>query len=135
VAFEMSAVNMSPSTKVARPATPASSARRVESATISGLYSTPMARAPRRAAAMTLRPSPEPRSITRSPAVTCAMSSIFSTSAGGVGTHTTSLPPWPISGSYDFCGVCANAVAPDNATSDSAMSAARIRGPRGFPRP
>ena len=99
MAFEMSAVNMSPSTKVARSATPASWASRVAKATMSGLYSTPIARAPRLAAAIMLRPSPEPRSITRSSRVTCARSSIFSTSAGGVGTHTTSFPPCPISGS------------------------------------
>jgi hypothetical protein len=56
------------------------------------------------AAAMMLRPSPEPRSMTMSLGVTAAMSSIFSTSSGGVGTHTTSLPAWPTWGSNGFCG-------------------------------
>jgi hypothetical protein len=56
------------------------------------LYSTPIARAPRFAAAITSRPSPDPRSIMTSCAVTFAMSSIFSTSPGGVGSHRTSLP-------------------------------------------
>ena len=67
---------------------------------MSGLYSTPMALAPRFAAVMTVRPSPDPRSITMSCGVTLAMSSIFSTSTCGVGTHTTSLPAWPTCGSY-----------------------------------
>ena len=48
---------------------------------------------------MMLRPSPEPRSITKSCGVTFAMSSIFSTVTNGVGTHTTSLPDWPTTGS------------------------------------
>ena len=63
-ASEMSAAYMSPWTNWAFPrhADAGSSARRLESATMSGLYSTPSARAPRLAAAMTLRPSPEPRS-------------------------------------------------------------------------
>ena len=59
---------------------------------MSGLNSTPSAWAPRLAAAMMLRPSPDPRSMTKSLGPTWAMSIIFSTSAGGVGTHTTSLP-------------------------------------------
>ena len=66
-ASEMSATYMSPCTNCAFPAappTPASSARRFDRWTRSRLYSTPSARAPRFAAAMTLRPSPEPRSIT-----------------------------------------------------------------------
>jgi hypothetical protein len=58
----------------------------------------PSARAPRMAAAITMRPSPEPRSITKSSRVTFAMSSIVSTSTDGVGTHTTSLPGWPTEG-------------------------------------
>ena len=51
---------------------------------------------------MMLRPSPEPRSITKSCGVTFAMSSIFSTVTNGVGTHTTSLPDWPTTGSNGF---------------------------------
>ena len=61
-----------------------------------------MARAPRLAAVITVRPSPEPRSITKSFLVTFAMSSILSTTACGVGTHTTSLPAWPTCGSNGF---------------------------------
>jgi hypothetical protein len=49
---------------VALPLTPSFSALRLESSTISGLYSMPCARAPRFAAVITVRPSPEPRSIT-----------------------------------------------------------------------
>ena len=92
LAFEMSASYMSPCTNVARSPTPASVASFVESATMSGLYSTPTPRAPRLAAAMMLRPSPEPISMTKSSFVTLAMSSISSTRLGGVGTQTTSLP-------------------------------------------
>ena len=66
VAFEMSATNMSPWTNLALSATPAVLASRSDSATMSGLNSTPSALAPRLAAAMTLRPSPDPRSITKS---------------------------------------------------------------------
>ena len=51
--------------------------------------------APRFAAAMTLRPSPDPRSTTKSCGVTFATSSIFSTVVSGLGTQTTSLPAWP----------------------------------------
>ena len=72
--------------------TPALAAFCFDSSTMSGLYSMPIARAPRLAAVMTVRPSPEPRSITKSCGVTFAMSSILSTSACGVGTQTTSLP-------------------------------------------
>ena len=53
------------------------------------------------------------------------MSSIFSTSAGGVGTHTTSLPPWPTVGSNGFCGVAvawANASTPTSTTMRLASS-------------
>ena len=67
---------------------------------MSGLYSMPSARAPRFAAAMTVRPSPEPRSIRKSLGVTFAMSSIFATMLSGVGTQTTSLPSCPTSGLY-----------------------------------
>jgi len=45
-----------------------------------------------------VRPSPEPRSRTTSEGVTWARVSMRSTSASGVGTHTTSLPSCPISG-------------------------------------
>jgi hypothetical protein len=62
VASEKSVSKMSPCTKRALPATPSACARRSESATSSGLNSTPTARAPRRAAPITRRPSPEPRS-------------------------------------------------------------------------
>ena len=48
---------------------------------------------------ITVRPSPEPRSIRKSFGVSFAMSSILSTSACGVGTHTTSFPSWPTVGS------------------------------------
>ena len=61
---------------------------------------------------MTLRPSPEPRSTTKSCGVTFATSSIFSTVDSGLGTQTTSLPACPTFGSYcPACGgVCAVAV-------------------------
>src|SRR3954467_9833830 len=99
VALEKSASNMSPRTNFARSPTPAAAALRCASATISGSYSTPMARAPRFAAAITRRPSPEPRSTTKSFAVTLARSSMVSIRLDGVGTHTTSLPAWPSIGS------------------------------------
>ena len=68
----MSAVNMSPSMNVALSRHARFLARSArDSATMSGLNSTPTARAPRLAAAMMLRPSPEPRSITKSCGVTC----------------------------------------------------------------
>ncbi|KAG1064354.1 hypothetical protein G6F61_014634 [Rhizopus arrhizus] len=60
----------------------------------------PWAVRPRCAAVITVRPSPEPRSISRSCGVTLAMSSILSTSVCGVGTQITSLPSWPTSGTY-----------------------------------
>ena len=65
-AFEMSASYMSPRSNRARSPTPAAVALRRDSSTMSGLYSTPSARAPRLAAPITLRPSPDPRSITKS---------------------------------------------------------------------
>ena len=120
VAFEISASYMSPSMNVARSATPASCAFRRERATISGLNSKPKARAPRLAAAMTLRPSPDPRSITMSCGVTFAMSSIFSTSSCGVGTQTTSLPAWPGVGSYVAVCAAASAAARTVRSSESA---------------
>src|SRR5687767_440592 len=48
---------------------------------------------------MIMRPSPEPRSITKSCGVTFAMSSIFSTISGVLGTQTTSFPAMPDVGS------------------------------------
>ena len=92
VARERSLSKISPWTKLARSITPAAAALRRDSATMSGLYSMPSARTPRLAAVITVRPSPEPRSITKSAGVTLAMSSILSTSACGEGTQTTSLP-------------------------------------------
>jgi hypothetical protein len=86
---------MSPSTNIALSETPAWAAFFFESATMFGLNSTPRARAPRLAAPITFRPSPDPRSMTKSCGVTAARSSIRSTSSGGVGTQTTSLPGWP----------------------------------------
>ncbi len=64
VAFERSVSKRSACTNSARSVTPAASAFRLESATISGLYSMPSACAPRFAAVITVRPSPEPRSMT-----------------------------------------------------------------------
>ena len=92
VALEMSAANRSPSTKVASSLAPAALALSRARLTMFGLNSTPIARTPRLAAVMTVRPSPEPRSIRKSPGMTLAMSSMRSTSACGVGTQTTSLP-------------------------------------------
>ena len=90
LALEKSVSNRSALTKVALSATPASSAFVSTVRPGRGLYSTPRARAPRLAALITRRPSPEPRSMTRSSFVTLAMSSIFSTTTCGVGTQTTS---------------------------------------------
>ena len=113
-AFDRSVSKRSAFTNVARSVTAAAFALRFDSSTMSGLYSMPIARAPRFAAVITVRPSPDPRSITKSAFVTFAMSSILSTTACGVGTHTTSLPAWPTCGSNGFCPVAvwANA-APD----------------------
>ncbi|MNV55546.1 hypothetical protein D3C71_1477810 [compost metagenome] len=97
-ALDRSVLNKSAATKVARSATPALWALRRDSSTRSGLYSMPCAVSPRCAAVITVRPSPEPRSISRSCGVTLAMSSILSTSVCGVGTQITSLPAWPTSG-------------------------------------
>ena len=123
-AFEMSAAYMSPWTNCAVSATPAAAALRLESSTMLRLYSTPSARAPRLAAAITMRPSPEPRSIRKSCGVSCARSSIFSTSAGGVGTHTTSFPGCPTSGSKGLAS-CAETVAARRIRHVAAMSAAK----------
>ena len=67
---------------------------------------------------MMLRPSPEPRSITKSCGVTFAMSSIFSTVTNGVGTHTTSLPDCPTTGSNGFFSCASDAAATDGETQD-----------------
>ena len=63
VACEKSLSKRSALVNVALPLTPSFAALRCDSATMSGLYSMPSARAPRLAAVMTVRPSPEPRSI------------------------------------------------------------------------
>ena len=104
VALEMSYWYMSASTNCALSPTPASRASLRESATMSGLYSTPSACAPSFAAAITLRPSPDPRSITKSFDVTWPSSIILLTMSGGDGTHTTSLPGWPGLGSNGAAG-------------------------------
>ncbi len=63
LAFEKSVSKRSACTKVARSAdTLASAALRRDSSTMSGLYSMPKERAPRLAAVITVRPSPDPRS-------------------------------------------------------------------------
>jgi hypothetical protein len=61
-ALEKSVSYRSALTKVALPETPSFFALRCESSTMSGLYSIPKAVAPRFAAVITVRPSPEPRS-------------------------------------------------------------------------
>ena len=57
---------------------------------------------PRLAATMMARPSPEPRSITKSFGVSLARSYIFSSVTNGVGTQTESLPGMPGTGSNGF---------------------------------
>ena len=91
---------------------------------MSGLYSMPIERAPNFfAAAMTVRPSPEPRSTTKSFGVVCAMRSIRSTRSSGVGTQMTSLPAWPTWGWKSFFSAwpwaaVASAAAARNATAN-----------------
>src|ERR1700694_5836542 len=103
VAWLKSVAKMSALRKLALPATPAASALFCDSFTMSGLYSTPSARAPNlRAAWIAILPSPEPRSTTKSLDVTCAIVSMRSTTSSGVGTQMTSLPAWPTCGS-NFC--------------------------------
>src|SRR5688572_20173519 len=105
--------------KVARPLTPSFSALTRESATMSALNSTPIAVAPRLAAVMTVRPSPEPRSITTSDGATLAMSSMRSTMVCAVGTQMTSLPGCPTRGSnLDFSSA--------SATLSAAMTASAV---------
>ena len=70
--------------------TPAFLAFSLASRTRCGSISTPSARAPFSPAAMAMRPSPEPRSITKSPGLTSTICSMRSTTSGGVGTKGTS---------------------------------------------
>jgi hypothetical protein len=70
---------------------------------------------------MTIRPSPDPRSMTRSFLVTFAMSSILLTIPGEVGTHTASRPAMPTVGSYGLGGGWATCVE----TSEKASSSGR----------
>ena len=103
VAELKSVAKMSPWRMVAlpwpEPATPADCALALACFTMSGLYSTPVARAPNFFAAMiAILPSPAPRSHTESFGVTCAMVSMRSTTSSGVGTQITSLPAWPTCG-------------------------------------
>jgi hypothetical protein len=119
VAWLKSVAKMSAFLKVAFSATPAAFAFACESFTMSGLYSMPMERAPNFfAAAMAILPSPEPRSITRSFAVTCAMVSMRSTMSSGEGTQITSLPACPTCGS-NFCAVAGAAIRNENAIAGS----------------
>src|SRR5262245_59988949 len=128
-AFEKSVANRSAWTKVALSDTPAVAAFFLARFTMSGLYSTPCARAPRLAAVITVRPSPDPRSMTKSCGVTLALSSILSTSACGVGTQTTSLPAWPTFGSNGcdaVCVACADGCAA-NSEKTAEQSTTRVR--------
>jgi hypothetical protein len=96
LAREKSSLKMSPCTMVTRPATPARSALRCASAAIFGSYSMPIDRAPNSfAAAIAMRPSPAPRSATKSSGPVRAARSIAVTIASGVPSHMTSLPVWP----------------------------------------
>ncbi len=56
------------------------------------------------------------------------MSSIASTTAWGVGTHTTSLPAWPTCGSNGFWPVvaCANATLAVNVSATRERIARRV---------
>ncbi len=99
LAREKSSLKMSPSTMRTRSPTPARAALRAASAAIFGSYSMPSARAPKsRAAAIAMRPSPAPRSATKSAGPVRAASSIAATIASGVPSHMTSLPVWPGAG-------------------------------------
>jgi hypothetical protein len=125
VALEKSLAKMSAFTNVALPVTPAAAAFRFDSSTMSGLNSMPSAVAPSLAAVMTVRPSPEPRSTTKSCGVTLAIASILSTSVCGVGTQITSLPAWPTCGWNSPAG-CANA--PPNVALSANANTAKKRG-------
>src|SRR5688572_1428226 len=110
VAWLKSEAKMSARRKLAFSATPAWRAFSCESFTMSGLYSMPSARAPNFFAAMiAILPSPEPRSMTKSFGVTCAIVSMRSTTSSGVGTQITSLPACP---TWGWNPVCAHAGAP-----------------------
>ncbi len=86
-----SVLNRSCSRNSARSATPAAWALRRLRSTNSGTISTPRPRAPkRRAAVMTMRPSPEPRSSTKSFAFTPASSSMETVTLSGVVMKGTS---------------------------------------------
>src|SRR5579859_4154246 len=123
VALERSVSKRSAFMNAALSPTPACMALRLESSTMSGLYSIPTARAPRFAAVITVRPSPEPRSMRKSFGVSFAMSSILSTSTCGVGTQTTSFPGCPTSGSKVVVAVCAQAGAAMSATTMASVRA------------
>src|SRR5438477_95818 len=93
VAPVRSVTNRSSHRNVARVATPAARAASLLMLTSLGSISTPTPRAPKsRAAAITTRPSPLPRSTTRSSAVTAAILSISRLTASGVATKSTSGP-------------------------------------------
>src|ERR1035438_8423678 len=84
--------NRSAWTNVAIPARPSWRASVSDCRTRLGSISTPVARMPNRLqAAITMRPSPEPRSISTSAGLMSARSSIASTTFGGVGTSGTSV--------------------------------------------
>src|SRR5262245_25684879 len=75
---------------VTRSVTPARAASRRAFAIRSGSMSTPTPRAPRRAAATTISPSPQPRSYTTSSGPTLESSSMACITSGALGTQTTS---------------------------------------------
>ena len=106
VAPERSVSNRSAFVNVTLSPTPSCAALRRDNSTMSGLYSMPNALAPRLAAVMTVRPSPEPRSMTVSCGVTFAKSSMRSTRACAVGTQMTSLPSCPTVGVNSFRFFC-----------------------------
>ena len=122
VAWLKSVWKMSAFRKLALSATPAFCALSCATLTMSGLYSMPSALAPRLAAAITILPSPEPRSMWKSFGPTCAIVSMRSTTSSGVGTQITSLPAWPTCGS-NFCAATANGTA-----SATSSATARTRG-------
>src|SRR5690606_6917928 len=127
-ADEKSDWNRSACSKVARSATPAALALRRESATIFSSYSMPRARAPKsRAAAMTILPSPEPRSTTESPGRTCASCSMRVTSGSGVGIQMTSLPYCPLRGTKSSSSARAAPAASDPAAAARPARATKAR--------
>ena len=87
VALRRSASNTFCREKLTRSPTPERFASELASSTSSGLMSTPNPRAPcRRAAVVTMRPSPEPRSTTTSDLPTPAIFAIASATLCGLGT-------------------------------------------------